>query len=127
MARVFIGVDPHKLSATIEMVDDREKVLAIGRFATDKAGYAAMRRHVAAGPGLGGRGQQRRRSTAGPTAFDERRARARDAALVAACGSMPVTRHDDRSGPRRRPQRFPLLDDLTGVPGLVGLPPLTVT
>ena len=50
MAKVFIGVDPHKLSATIEVVDDREKVLATGRFGTDKAGYAAMRKHVAAYP-----------------------------------------------------------------------------
>ena len=50
MSRVFIGVDPHKLSATIEVVDDRETVLATGRFATDKAGYAAMRRHVSAYP-----------------------------------------------------------------------------
>jgi transposase len=50
MSRVFIGVDPHKLSATIEVVDDRETVLATGRFATDKAGYAAMRRRVAAFP-----------------------------------------------------------------------------
>jgi transposase len=50
MARVFTGVDPHKLSATIEVVDDREKVLATGRFATDRAGYAAMRRHVAVWP-----------------------------------------------------------------------------
>ena len=41
MAKVFIGVDPHKLSATIEVVDDRETVLATGRFTTDKAGYAA--------------------------------------------------------------------------------------
>lgn len=48
MAKVFIGVDPHKLSATIEVVDDHETVLATGRFGTDKAGYAAMRRHVAA-------------------------------------------------------------------------------
>jgi transposase len=47
MARVFIGVDRHKLSATIEVVDYREQVLATGRFGTDKAGYAAMRRHVA--------------------------------------------------------------------------------
>jgi transposase len=47
MARVFIGVDPHKLSATIEVVDERETVLTTGRFSTDKAGYAAMRRHVA--------------------------------------------------------------------------------
>ena len=50
MARVFIGVDPHTLSATIEVVDDREAVLATGRFGTDKAGYAAMRKHVASYP-----------------------------------------------------------------------------
>jgi transposase len=50
MARVFIGVDPHRLSATIEVVDEREAVLATGRFSTDKAGYAAMRRHVTAWP-----------------------------------------------------------------------------
>jgi transposase len=50
MAKLFIGVDPHKLSATIEAVDDREKVLATGRFKTDKAGYTAMRKHVAAWP-----------------------------------------------------------------------------
>src|SRR5688572_29132450 len=48
--RVFIGVDPHKLSATIEVVDDHETVLATGRFGTDKAGYAAMRNHVASYP-----------------------------------------------------------------------------
>ena len=46
MKQVIIGVDPHKLSATIEVVDDRETVLATGRFGTDKAGYAAMRRRV---------------------------------------------------------------------------------
>ena len=46
MAKVF--VDPHKLSATIEVVDEHETVLATGRFGTDKAGYAAMRRIVAA-------------------------------------------------------------------------------
>src|SRR3954447_7932990 len=50
MKKVFIGVDPHKLSATIEVVDDRETVLATGRFATDKVGYAAMRRRVASWP-----------------------------------------------------------------------------
>jgi hypothetical protein len=48
MARVFIGVDPHKMSATIEVVDRNETVLAAGRFATDKAGYAAMRKRVSA-------------------------------------------------------------------------------
>jgi len=44
----IIGVDPHKLSVTIEVIDDHEQVLATGRFATDNAGYAAMRKHVAA-------------------------------------------------------------------------------
>jgi transposase len=38
MAKVFIGVDLHRLSATIEVVDRHERVLATGRFATDKAG-----------------------------------------------------------------------------------------
>ena len=50
MAKVFIGVDPHRLSATIEVVDRRERVLATGRFGTDKAGYAAMRKHVVSYP-----------------------------------------------------------------------------
>jgi transposase len=48
--RVVIGMDPHKLSATIEVVDDDEMVLATGRFSTDKSGYAAMRKHVAGWP-----------------------------------------------------------------------------
>jgi hypothetical protein len=43
MERVIIGVDPHKLSATIEVVDDQERLLGSGRFSTDKAGYGAMR------------------------------------------------------------------------------------
>jgi transposase len=47
MAGAFIGIDPDKLSATIEVVDETERVLATGRFSTDKAGYAAMRKHVA--------------------------------------------------------------------------------
>jgi transposase len=50
MANVFIGVDPHKLSATIEVVDDHEIVLATGRFSTAKAGYAAMRKTVSRWP-----------------------------------------------------------------------------
>ena len=37
---------PTSLSATIEVVDDHEKVLAAGRFSTDRAGYAAMRKTV---------------------------------------------------------------------------------
>ncbi|WP_370459998.1 transposase [Nostocoides sp. F2B08] len=50
VVRVFIGVDPHKLSVTIEVVDRHERVLATGRFATDNAGYRAMRKHVTAWP-----------------------------------------------------------------------------
>ena len=46
MDRVVIGVDPHKLSVTIEVVDQREKVLGSGRFTTDKAGFAALWRYV---------------------------------------------------------------------------------
>ena len=46
---VIIGMDPHKRSATIEVVDERGRVLAVGRYGTDKAGYADMlaagRRH----------------------------------------------------------------------------------
>jgi transposase len=50
MAKVIIGVDPHKLSATIEVVDRREKLLGSGRFSTDQAGYTAMRAYVKAWP-----------------------------------------------------------------------------
>src|SRR5215813_7417882 len=39
---VIIGMDPHKRSATIEVIDERGRVLAAGRFATDAAGYKAM-------------------------------------------------------------------------------------
>ncbi len=45
---VVIGMDPHKQSATIEVLDKRERVLAQGRFLTDTAGYKAM---LAAGRG----------------------------------------------------------------------------
>ena len=46
MKKIVIGVDPHKLSATIEVVDQRENLLGSGRFTTDKAGFAAMRKYV---------------------------------------------------------------------------------
>ncbi|MCY1141459.1 transposase [Actinoplanes sp. Pm04-4] len=42
MARVIIGVDPHKRSATIEVINERERTLAQGRFGTDRDGYQAM-------------------------------------------------------------------------------------
>lgn len=42
MGRVVIGMDPHKRSATIEAIDEREKILTRGRFGTDTAGYQLM-------------------------------------------------------------------------------------
>ena len=50
MAKVIIGVDPHKLSATIEVVDRHEKLLGSGRFSTDQAGYTAMRTYAKTWP-----------------------------------------------------------------------------
>ena len=35
-------MDPHKRSATIEIIDERQKVLSGGRFGTDRDGYKAM-------------------------------------------------------------------------------------
>jgi hypothetical protein len=42
MSRVIVGVDPHKKSVTIEVVDEHGKVLSTGRFPTDNASYRAM-------------------------------------------------------------------------------------
>ena len=50
MAKVIIGVDPHKLSATIEVVDQHEKLLGSGRFSTDHAGSTAMRTYAKTWP-----------------------------------------------------------------------------
>ena len=50
MTKVIIGVDPHKLSATIEVVDSHEKLLGSGRFSTDQAGYTAMRTYAKTWP-----------------------------------------------------------------------------
>src|SRR4051812_15326870 len=50
MEQVIIGVDPHKLSATIEVVGHQERLLGSGRFTTDQAGYAAMRAYAQTWP-----------------------------------------------------------------------------
>lgn len=73
MEHVIIGVDPHKISATIEVVDQHEQLLGAGRFTTDRAGYShAELREVLAGPSLGGRRKQRRGPTTRSTAPRER-------------------------------------------------------
>ena len=48
--RVVIGMDPHKRSATIEVMSGEESVLGGGRFATDREGYAQMRRYAGRWP-----------------------------------------------------------------------------
>ena len=42
MNRVVIGVDPHKLSVTIEARDNREILRAVGQFATDGCSYRQL-------------------------------------------------------------------------------------
>ena len=42
MGRVVIGMDPHKRSATIEVIDKREQVQFQGRYGTDTDGYQQM-------------------------------------------------------------------------------------
>jgi transposase len=42
VGRVVIGMDPHKASATIEVLDVRERVLGGGRYGTDRDGYRQM-------------------------------------------------------------------------------------
>ncbi len=49
---VIIGMDPHKCSARIEVVDERGMELSRGRFGTEEAGYAGM---LAAGRRFTGR------------------------------------------------------------------------
>jgi len=50
ISQVIIGVDPHKLSATVKVVDQHERLLGTGRFTTDQAGYAAMRSYAKSWP-----------------------------------------------------------------------------
>jgi transposase len=42
VGRVVIGMDPHKRSATIEVLDEDEHPLMAGRFGTDSEGYRLM-------------------------------------------------------------------------------------
>jgi hypothetical protein len=43
---VVIGTDPHKRSATIEVMAGDESVLGGGRYVTDLAGYRAMLKYA---------------------------------------------------------------------------------
>ncbi len=46
MSRVIVGVDPHKMPVTIEVVDQHGVVLARGRYGTDTAGYRTVLKQV---------------------------------------------------------------------------------
>jgi transposase len=48
--RVVIGMDPHKRSVTIEVMDGDETVLGGGRYGTDAAGYRSMLDSVSVWP-----------------------------------------------------------------------------
>lgn len=43
MSRVVIGVDPHKASNTLVVIDELERVLAQQRFSNDRGGYRSMK------------------------------------------------------------------------------------
>jgi len=64
MGRMIIGVDPHKASVTIEVVDQHGTLAATGRFPTARGGYQALIRYVRQWPtrvwaveGTGGAGR----------------------------------------------------------------------
>lgn len=46
MDPVVLGMDPHKRSATIEVMAADEAILGRGRYGTDRDGYAAMLRYA---------------------------------------------------------------------------------
>lgn len=48
--RAVIGMDPHKRSATIEVMAGDETVIGGGRFDTDRDGYTAMRKYASRWP-----------------------------------------------------------------------------
>jgi hypothetical protein len=56
MGQVIIGMDPHKRSATIEVMAGDETVLGGGRYATGLAGYRTMLAYANPAADLGDRG-----------------------------------------------------------------------
>ena len=116
MGRVVIGMDPHKRSATIEVLDDDEQPLMGGRFGTDSEGYRLL---LAAGRQFGqrvwavegcqgvGRHLAQRLVADGETVLDvpaKLSARARVFSTGQGRKTAPLTRTPSRwSRPARRP------------------------
>ncbi len=70
MPQVVIGVDPHKASNTLVVIDAHEQVVAEQRFVNDRAGYRRMKTFARCVPGadMGGGRCPRCRCRAGPAA-----------------------------------------------------------
>ena len=49
MPQVVIGVDPHKASNTLVVIDAHEQVVAEQRFVNDRVGYRHMKAFARAG------------------------------------------------------------------------------
>src|SRR5712692_9514892 len=106
MSGVIIGMDPHKRSATIEVMASDETVAGGGRYGTDAAGYAAMLAEVKRWPertwaagGLPGHRPAYREPAAG-------RGQGRGGRAARAVGPHPGVRH--RAGPQGRCHRCAL-------------------
>ena len=75
VGRVIIGTDPHKRSARFEVRDEREILLATGRFGMDKTGYRQLLRYARRWPqrtwaveGANGTGRPRQPASLDPVA-----------------------------------------------------------
>ena len=103
--QVIIGVDPHKMSATIEASDSREILRATGRFGTDAGGY----RRCGSMPGSGRSGYgrwraQRCRAPAGAAAARDGERVVDVPAKLAARARVFDTGHDRKTDACRRPR-----------------------
>jgi transposase len=107
MPRVVIGVDPHKASNTVVVIDAQERVLAQQRFPNDRAGYRSMRTFarthrdrvwaVEGARGVGAGLAQRLVADGEPVLDVPARLSARVRALGGGSGARPTTRTRSRS------------------------------
>jgi hypothetical protein len=101
MGTVVIGIDPHKRSATIEVMAADERVLGGGRNGTDAAGYAAM----LAGPSA----RRRSASRAGVIGRPGSRSVVSTGMSAPATAATPPSSSTSRSGVRQRRCRTTLV------------------
>ena len=106
---MIIGVDPHKASVTIEVVDQHGTLAATGRFPTARGGYQALIRFVRQWPqrvwaveGTGGAGRPSAPAEASGATTERISARARRLSTLVSTRNVNPTRQLDRRGSRRR-------------------------